>query len=251
MLKPQLNAEEREHLKALEGKWPYYARLVLELSEKHPLKLPGPATGPIKHNELPKEYQAVLPTPANVGKAHREALKSGNGKWPEYAIAVTEIVRPKNPTLTPLGPSKPADFAAPVKLFIEKDLLPMLTVKEKDDLQKTEGRWPEYPRTLLELAGKHGLEVPQMRLPNAADWWEKVGNALPEVPDRVLRDFALNDLSVEERGKLQLSVGDPASRDRLVQEYFKKNPNELKRLQHLDHQLLLNGVRPPKTKPGA
>jgi len=102
----------------------------------------------------------------------------------------------------------------------------------------------------MELAGKHDLEVPLMRMPDSAAWWDKIRDALPEVPDRVLRDFALNDLSAEERKQLQLTVGDPTSRDRLVQEYFKKNPHEKKRLERLDHQLLLNGGKPAKPKPG-
>ncbi len=125
-----------------------------------------------------------------------------------------------------------------------------MTEREKTELKNAEGKWPEYPAKLLEVANVHHLEVPLMRLPNADDWQDKVRNALPEVPDRVLRDFALNDLTADERSKLRLSVSDPTSRDRLVQEYFKKNPHEKKRLEHVDRQMLLNGGKGLQTKPG-
>lgn len=250
ILRLQLTLDERERLKAMEGMWPYYTRTVLELSEKHPVKLPGPSTGPVRYTDLPKDYHAVIPLPKDLPRSTREALNKASGKWPDYALAVTEYTRAKNPNLPQLGPSRLADFNPPVRQFLETTLPAKLSAKEKEELQKVETRWPDYPMKVLELAGKHGLEVPLMRMPNAGEWWEKVGGALPEVPDRMLRDFALNDLSVEERGKLQLSVSDPTSRDRLVQEYFKKNPTELKRLQRLDQQMLLNAGHPAKTKPG-
>jgi hypothetical protein len=252
VLRPQLTAEEAGQLKMADGKWPYYTRTVLDLADKHPVKLPGPAKGIARHYDLPDDYRTAL-TPAvkNLPKSQQRPLEEAGGKWPDYAIEVTKLVRPGNPQLKPLGPSRAADFAAPVKEFIETKLLPKLSPQEKADLAKEEGKWPEYPTKVLALAGLHTLEVPLMRLPGADQWREKVGDALPEVPDRTLRDFALNDLTSEERTKLGLSVNDPASRDRLVQEYFRKNPHERKRLERLDGQTFNGGRWPPaKSKPG-
>jgi hypothetical protein len=223
--------------------------MVLELSDKHPAKLPG-LPAPANYKDLPKEYHAIYPAPKDLPAGARKAL----GKWPDFAIAVTEAVRAKEvkPAPPQLGPSHAADFPAPIKQFVDTTLRAKLSGKEITELENVEGRWPEYPRAVLELAGKHGLDVPLMKLPDADKWWEKVRNAPPEVPDRALRDFALNDLTPEERTNLKLSVTDPTSRDRLVQEYFKKNPHERKRLEHLDHQQLLNRGPwpPPKPKPG-
>jgi hypothetical protein len=246
VLKPQLTPEDREHLRLLEGKWPYYARLVLELSDKEKYKprLPGP-TGPVNFDKLPSAYQKFLGNRTELPDKVRKAT----GKWPDFAIEVTEAARQKDLTLSPLGPAHPNDFAPPLKQFIETTLPAKLSAKEKDELQKAEGRWPEYPAAVGDLAKKHGLEVPLMQMPKAGEWWDNLASALPEVPDRVLHDFALNDLTAEERAKLKLSVSDPTSRDRLVQEYFKKNPNELKRLERLDRQMLLDAAKPPKTKP--
>ncbi len=249
VLQTQLSHDESDHLKSLEGKWPYYLRTIVDFADKHPVKLPGPATGPTSHDTLRKDYRDALPVQKDLLKSQRTALDAGKGKWPDYAIAVTEIVRTRKPELTPLGPSKAAEFAGPVKQFLDTTLPAKLTAAEKDELKKVEGKWPEYPTKALELATKHGLEVPLMRLPGAEEWRDKVGGALPEVPDHTLREFALNDLTSEERSKLQLSANDPLSRDRLVQEYFKKNPHEKQRLEHLDHQMLLHGGKWPPKKP--
>ena len=64
----------------------------------------------------------------------------------------------------------------------------------------------------------------------------KPRGTLPEVPNRLLRDFALGELSAEERAELKLSLADPESRERLRQMYFKKHPRELQRLRHLEKQ---------------
>jgi hypothetical protein len=57
--------------------------------------------------------------------------------------------------------------------FIERTLLPKLTAAEKDELKSAEGHWPEYPRLLVELARRHGLEVPLLRLPGPRELWEQ------------------------------------------------------------------------------
>jgi hypothetical protein len=52
---------------------------------------------------------------------------------------------------------------------------------------------------------------------------------LPDVPDLTLRRFALLELTAAERADLKLSATDPASRDRLRHEYFRHNPDELRK----------------------
>jgi hypothetical protein len=249
VLGPQLTQEDREHLKKLEGKWPYYTQMVLELSEKERYrpKLPG-TTGPINFDGLPKEYKGFFKSRVDM-PAHLTTT-SLRDKWPDFAIAVTEEVRRTNSPLLPLGPARATEFPALVRQFVETALVATLSDKETSALHEAAGRWPEYPKKVLELAEHHGLEVPLMRMPNAADWRKKVDAALPEVPDRILHDFALNDLTADERANLKLSVSDPESRDRLVEEYFRKYPNEMTRLKRLDRQMLLDGGKPTKTKPG-
>ncbi|MBI1914881.1 MAG: hypothetical protein HYS12_09115, partial [Planctomycetes bacterium] len=63
---------------------------------------------------------------------------------------------------------------------------------------------------------------------------DKAKTALPEVPERALFHFLWIELSQEERDRLRLSLRDPAARERVKQEYFKRHPRELRRLQQLD-----------------
>lgn len=234
---PQLSKEESDQVKKAEGApWPLLARTLVELADKHMVLLPGPPTGPSHYRDLPDGVRTALPLKDVKGMAWKR-LRELDGKWPEFAAEFTAIARQRDIKLPrQLGPSKPAEFAPPVAAFIERALTPKLTAKEKDDLKAAEGRWPDYPRLLLELARKHNLDVPLMRLPGPKALWDAARADLPDVPDRTLREFALTELSREERTSLGLSDADPAGRERLKQEFFKKNPRELQRLRKLDRQ---------------
>src|SRR5207253_2230196 len=54
---PMLSPEERSRLGQAEGKHPLFLRTLVELADKHPIKFPGPSTGPSKCEELPPELQ--------------------------------------------------------------------------------------------------------------------------------------------------------------------------------------------------
>ncbi len=53
---------------------------------------------------------------------------------------------------------------------------------------------------------------------------------LPDVPDKVLWEFAKTELTAQDRKRLNLSFTDPGARERLKEEYFKKHPEELEKL---------------------
>jgi hypothetical protein len=48
-----------------------------------------------------------------------------------------------------------------------------LTKPEAERLHNAEGKWPEYPRLLLELARRHDLVVPGMSLPGPRGLWQQ------------------------------------------------------------------------------
>lgn len=59
------------------------------------------------------------------------------------------------------------------------------------------------------------------------------GTNLPDTPaDRALLDFALYELTPDERLALHLRPSDPAARERLKQEFIKRHPKEWESLQH-------------------
>src|SRR5262249_11796716 len=157
-----------------------------------------------------------------------------------YAIEFTMIAREKKIELPrQLGPSRPAEFKPPLDKWVKDTLMPRLTKEEKEELRRAEGRWPEYPRKLMELSRKYELDIPGMKLPGPKDFWDRAWAALPEVPDHVLRDFVLMELSPEERAALLVPAEDPqANRDRLREAYFKKKPEMLQKQRQIDSRAL-------------
>src|SRR5262249_52100871 len=183
---------------------------------------------------LPPNLQRTL-------RQHRQRaqqLRREEGRWPEFGVALLRVFGKRNPPqlakLLPM-PSQPADFSPALREFITTGPLGRkLTGEEKERLRKAEGKWPDYPRALLELARKHGLVLPGMTLPGPRELWERARAALPDVPERTLFHFAMKELSPKDRERLRL--GQAAAHEWLKKEFFKRHPRELRRLEQLDHR---------------
>jgi hypothetical protein len=225
--------DDRRRLRSAEGQWPLYARTLAELVEKHPFTLPGwpePGSWPCYYQEFPADVRKALPLkPVNAkDRKHPKRLNETRGKWPDFAIAFTELARERKVVLPrQLGPSRPGEFSKPVQEFIKNLSSKKLTDGEIAELAAVEGKWPEYPQLLLQLTRNHGLVVPGMARPAPQAFWDAMRTALPDVPDRALRDFALTELTAAERAELKLSSADPSSRERLAQTYFKRHPDRI------------------------
>jgi hypothetical protein len=258
-LTPLLSEEEKLRLKqdfdavAKPGQWVQALTTLVELSDKHPLKYPpSPKIGPRQFTDLPAGLQARLKKaagwpPPDIGQAE--------GKWPDYAEKVTRFAR-ENRVMLPaqLGPSHQVDFTRPVQEFCKQQLFPVLTEQEKANLR--DGIWPRYASQLANLARKHKLQIPGMTLPGEPFLWQPFRNraraiavandvamaiapepGLPDVPDRVLRDFIQKDLTAEQQAGLpSLSLTDPETRELIKQQFFKHNPDVLDRLQKADQK---------------
>ncbi len=170
----QIKGDEIERLNKAEGApWPTLARTILELAEKHPVKLPGPVHGPSHFRELPEGVRAAMP-PKDLPAPVRKRLNDLQGRWPEFAEEFTAVARQRGASLPrQLGPAHPRQFEAPVAQFIERTLPPKLTESEKTALKSAEGHWPDYPRQVMDLAARHGLQVPLMQLPGPSELWER------------------------------------------------------------------------------
>lgn len=239
-LKPMLNAQELQRLEACKDKYPQYPLLLVELERKHPITLPGPSVGPKHFKELPAEIRKQLPPRANPDSPKLAVnLAKTDGRWPQYAIAVSNLAANSNIKLAvQLGPSGPKDkqFSPAMQQFIEKKLVPVLTPKELEELKKAEGHWPLYPRKLGQLASSHSLAVPGMRLPGPSMMWQpfRRGTAesverLPALDDQVLKAFADSGPSAEDRKRLPaFSLTEPVAREAWTREYFVRHPEELK-----------------------
>lgn len=249
-LKPALTPQELQRLEEAKNKFPQYQVLILELDRKHPpIALPGPSTGPRHFDELPAEVRRQLPPRANPAFVKKmpnaklpNALAKNDGRWPQYARAVTMFAANNNIKLAvQLGPSGPKDkqFSAVLQNFIEKKLTPVLTTEEKETLTKAEGRWPQYPDAVKSLAEKHVLGVPGTRLPGPAFMWNSFPRSLPsstdsvpQLDDQSLRTFVESSPSEDQRERLPLySPTDPIAREAWTREYFVRHPEELKQRQ--------------------
>jgi hypothetical protein len=174
-LRPLLTPEERRQLDQTERKpWPLYARTLASLAEKHPLPLPGPI-GPVRIADLPEKLRE------NIHNHPRweAALKRQEGKWPEFGVAL--LYQPGRKKPRPVGrfmekamPARLEDCSEAVRLFATTGPLgKALSPAEKEELKKAEGKWPDYPKTLLKLARKHNLTLPGMTLPGPKELWDR------------------------------------------------------------------------------
>jgi hypothetical protein len=244
-LEPMLSAAEKKQLLELKDKWPLFEMKLVELVDKHPIKYPGPTTGIKTPKEWPESLAKAFPGLKNQPTPQMIATE---GRWPEYAEVVSTVVknrsraRKSSEHYEQLGKCRPADFSEPVRNFLKNDLMPVLKESEKAALQKDEGSWPDYPRTLVRLAREHRLTIPGMTLPGTRDLWEPFRRKsatkhdfLPEVPDRTLLDFANHELTAAERASLpSMSLLDPQSREEWKRAYFMRHPEVMKALKSQD-----------------
>lgn len=230
-LRPMLAPDEVKRLRDAEGVWPLLPHTILDLSSKHPVLPPVHGTlGVIRYLDLPVEVKRLALYRRLEAEGKWQQLRQVEGKWPDFALAITELLRKEQkPVRVQLGACRVEDFSPRVQGFLNNELIPALSEDEKAGLKKLEGVWPDYPLYVHELARKHQLSIPEMSLPGPQRLWEGVRSGLPEVPDRVLRVFALAELSKEELKSLRISLRDPSSRERLKQAYFRRNPRELAR----------------------
>ena len=235
-LEPLLTPEEKKQLADSKDQWPLFEMKLVELADKHPIKLPGAKNGIKRFADLPESVKKSLPE-------MQSALKKEEGSWPEYANAVKAYAaNKKTPITVPLGPSREADFPEPIRAFIKNDLRQVQMPAQKRNLQNAEGDWPRYAAVLLNQARLHRLALPGMVLPGPRDVWEAfrrksaaMHDFLPEVDDRTLLDFANHELTADERSAWpSMSLSDPQAREEWKRAYFMRHPEVLKQRKRQD-----------------
>jgi hypothetical protein len=251
VLRPRLNKDEQKRLDQVERNRAQFARVLVELADRHPPALPG-AQGPTKAAQLPKFLQQrvnQLFKDQRKDKTEnlRQQLKDAEGKWPEYGTAVAAVARfykPQKEAAMPfeLWPATRPDLSGPVRQFLDRKLRPVLDTQDKQRLRRSVGKWPDFPRTLQDLAKKHRLQIPWLTLPPQLGMWDlyrvkpRARDNLPPLSRQTLRLFALVELTAKERADLGLSSFDRTSWKRLREEYFKRKPQERKRLHEAERK---------------
>jgi hypothetical protein len=162
-----------------EGKWfmwvlyGWYGSRLVEWSDRHPM-LPeyGNGNRTVKAREdLPPEFIQQM----NRAAGQRKPLQSlPGGRWPEFAEAVAKEAKDlRVPVEFPIGPSRPGEFTPAVNEFL-KTLRGKSNRREWDSLRQVEGKWPDYPKRMIELAAAHDLSVPGVTLPGSPRKWAEL-----------------------------------------------------------------------------
>ncbi|HYV35547.1 MAG TPA: hypothetical protein VE988_07580 [Gemmataceae bacterium] len=209
-LMPVLTEEERGRLKAAEGKWPLYPLTLVDLADKHPMALPQP-NGPKLMADLPTEVRdKVMQVYAKVnpkeGKKKQDPDKffhnaknafiqgvderlQGLQKTSQikdlttsikFTSAVATFTHKQGGVKMPheLWPIKASEMSDDMRVFLNQNgpFWGRLSSKERDQLNAAQGKWPEYPLKIQELANKYGFSPPWFSLPmvgNKGDIWDK------------------------------------------------------------------------------
>jgi hypothetical protein len=171
-LLPHLTPAERLQYNAALGS-PEFSRIVKELAKNHPVLPPLSHKPIVRFDDL--SDKAKVEAGSKISWEQRrdvwERLRRVEGKWPEWALTFHSLLsKEQRERMPPLGASRPDEFPVEVRDFIKKTLKPKVSPAEFRELQRVQGKWPEYPQHLLRLAEKHKLEVPGMSLPGSAEW---------------------------------------------------------------------------------
>jgi hypothetical protein len=167
---------QRHQAAEKDGNWFLYGLILYRLDGKRP-SLPEPAdrlpvTDAQQVRELVKDFKPR--------GALAQIEKRSRGKWPEFALEVAAASqRAGAPVPKGLGPARPEEFRPPVAHFVTEVLDPRLTPAEREALNKLQGRWPDYPRRMIDLAVKYDEPVPGVTLPGKPSLWAKYYSLMP------------------------------------------------------------------------
>jgi len=166
-IKQQLSSEQLEKVGKLEGKKGAFVKMILDFAEDNPpLPLNKMGIKYLSSNDLPPEVSAQLKSLKQEGVYKPFELIKIEKKWPAFARGVTEIIRRSDPSFNyEFGACKFEDLPEDIRTVVENELIRMLQDDEKVKLQSVEGKWPDYPLMLRDLARVHLVTIPGISIP--------------------------------------------------------------------------------------
>ena len=174
-LEPRLSPGERETLRAYwpeidTGPWELFVRRLHNLADRHAL---WPGTGAAKFDELPKEWKAKLTElekpPKKLFVPIPEPFRVPP-KYPEYPLSVADYAKGKRLVLEGApGSCRPGEMGAELQKWLD-DVHTKLKISEPGrrklkELDEAEGRWPEFPKKMLEVVREYRLPMPGISSP--------------------------------------------------------------------------------------
>lgn len=156
------------------GAWFGYGFLIVRLAEQHPI-FPWAQVGPREWSELPGEWKRAFPR-----QDLPKELRKVKGRWPEFAAELTAHARRNNLILPPLGEATRQRMPGEVIEVLDKGLDRQLRLAgeagkaDRKLLAEAEGKWPEYPRLIVDLARKYRQPIHGWTLPGQPQFWERL-----------------------------------------------------------------------------
>jgi hypothetical protein len=158
------------------GHFLWYAFEIVRLSDLHPI-FPWKTVGPREWKDLPEEVRKELMADRRFRPKKIGSLP-GEGRWPEFAVEITAYCRKNNLKLPPLGDCRKDQMPAEVVGFLDK----LERDGRKSDairadlkaLDEAQGKWPDYPRLVLDLARKYKYPIPGWTLPGPPQFWDRL-----------------------------------------------------------------------------
>jgi hypothetical protein len=166
-IKQQLSSEQLEKVGKLENKKVAFVKMILDFAEDNPpLPLNKMGVKYLSFKDLPPEVLAQLKSLKQTGDYKPFELIKIEKKWPAFARGVTEIIRRSDPAFNyEFGACKFEDLPEDIRTIVENELIQMLQDDEKVKLQLAEGKWPDYPLMLRDLARVHLVTIPGISIP--------------------------------------------------------------------------------------
>ena len=179
-LKPYMTVQEEEQLREAEGHWPDFPMALVEIASRRTPALPPIGKELRKFDDVPRPIKnklidAKLPKEIKKNTARYHQLDGSAA----FATRLVEMAAKdsKLPFDHEYLASNPASLQrAVMKKFYDEVLVPAVK-KDPDDFHKltsSEGKWPDFPLAIQELARKHHLVPPWFVLPEQDRWhWDR------------------------------------------------------------------------------
>lgn len=134
------------------------------------------------HLHLPQGKSSVMTLadlpPDWISRVHSMApetqkrLQSHEGRWPDFAISVYQTASEHPPVpMTPLGPCRFEELPLPWQSALATRFPFPQIDPERRRLEEASGRWPDYPRLVLEQLRRRGSAFNPVRLPGPTQVW--------------------------------------------------------------------------------
>lgn len=165
-IKQQLSSEQLEKLGKVEGKKAAFVKMILDFAEDNPpLPLNKQGTKYLTMKDLPPEVLARLESLKNVETFKPIEIIKIEKRWPAFARGVTEKIRKSDPAFNyEFGTCKLEDLPEETRVVVN-ELVQMLQEDEMVKLQSVQGKWPDYPLMIRDLARIHLVTVPGISIP--------------------------------------------------------------------------------------